>query len=85
MECSETRILSPRENLEPLMTQYVEVQKELKETGSQRRRPHLKRELADLRIELGWKLIDCGRTEEGLAIYSFLSWKEHGEVKCNGM
>ena len=85
MECSEERILSPRENLNPLVTQYVEVQRELKETRNQRRRRHLKRELADLRIELGWKLIDCGRSEEGLAMYSSLSWKEHGEIKCNGM
>jgi tetratricopeptide (TPR) repeat protein len=85
MECSETRSLSPRESLGPLMTQYIEVQKELKETGSQRRRRHLRRELDNLRTDLGWALMDCGRNEEGLAMYSFLSWKEHGEVKCNGM
>ena len=85
MEYRERKALNPQETLEPLMTQYVEVQRELKETRNPKRRRHLKRELDDLRIELGWKLIDCGRSEEGLAIYSLLSWKEHGEIKCNGM
>jgi tetratricopeptide (TPR) repeat protein len=85
MECSESRILRPREYLEPLMTQYVEVERELKKTENQRRRRHLKTELDDLRMDLGWALMDCGRNEEGLAMYNSLSWKEHGEAKCNGI
>ena len=82
---SEARILSPGETLEPLMTQYIEVEKELEETGSRRRRQHLKRELDDLRVELGWTLMDCGKPEDGLALYRLLSWTSHGEIKCNGM
>jgi len=85
MECNEANDLIPREALEPLMTGYAETQKKLKEARSHRRRQQLKRELNNLKIDLGWTLMDCGKYEEGLALYSLLSWTTHGEIKCNGM
>jgi len=85
MECNEAKNLSPRETLGPLMNEYVETQRKLHETKSQRKRKRLKKELDELKMELGWNFMDCGRYEEGLAIFSSLSWKEHGEIKCNGM
>ena len=39
----------------------------------------------DLKIELGWALLDSGRYEEGLALYNSLSWITHGETKVTGM
>jgi tetratricopeptide (TPR) repeat protein len=85
MECNETNDLSPREALEPLMNEYVEAQRKLKEAKSHRRRQQLKRELNILKIDLGWTLMDCGKPEEGLALYKLLPWTTHGETKCNGM
>jgi hypothetical protein len=85
MECEEAKDLSPSETLEPLREEYIEVERKLKKAKSQRRKRELKEELADLRIALGWALMDCGRFEEGLALYRLLSGTTHGEVKCNGM
>jgi tetratricopeptide (TPR) repeat protein len=67
------------------MSEYAETQKKLKEAKSQRRRQQLKRELNNLKIDLGWTLMDCGKYEEGLALYQLLPWTAHGEAKCNGM
>jgi tetratricopeptide (TPR) repeat protein len=85
MECNEAMDLIPREALEPLMNEYVEVQRNLKGAKSHRRRQQLKRELNNLKIDLGWTLMDCGKYEEGLALYKLLPWTTHGEIKCNGM
>jgi tetratricopeptide (TPR) repeat protein len=85
VECNEGKNISPRETLELLMNEYVETQRKLKEAKSHRRRQQLNKELDQLTMELGWDLMDCGRYEEGLVIYGSLSWREHGEAKCNGM
>ena len=85
MECNEAKDLSPRETLEHLMTGYAEARKKLKEAKGHRRRQQFKEEVDDLRADLGWALMDCGRHEEGLALYGLLSWTTHGEIKCNGM
>ena len=85
VECDEAKNLSPREELELLMSEYAETQKKLKGARSQRRKQELKRELNRLKIDLGWTLMDCGRPEEGLALYKLLPWANYGEAKCNGM
>ncbi len=83
--CSEANGLSHRESLEPLMKEYAEIEEELKVAKSHRRKQRLRTELDDLRIDLGWTLMDCGKHEEGLALYSLLPWSSRGEIKCNGM
>jgi len=85
VECDEAKNLSPRGELEPLMSEYAETQKKLKGARSQRRKQQLKKELDELKIDLGWTLMDCGRPEEGLALYKLLPWATHGDTKCNGM
>ena len=85
MEYNEANELSPRETLESLMSEYAKTRRKLEEAKSQRRRQQLKRELNNLKIDLGWTLMDCGKYEEGLALYQLLPWTAHGEAKCNGM
>ena len=65
MECNEAMDLIPREALEPLMNEYAKTQRKLKEAKSHRRRQQLKRELNNLKIDLGWTLMDCENMKKG--------------------
>ncbi len=85
MKCSEGMILNLTEILEPLIDECVEIQRRLKEEKNHLWRQRLKAELDEVKIDAGQTLIDCGRHEEALVIYSSLSWKENGEVKCEGI
>jgi tetratricopeptide (TPR) repeat protein len=58
---------------------------DLEDTKSPRKRRDLQEEIDDLKIDLGWTLFDCKEHEKGLALVSSVSWKTHGEMKCNAM
>jgi tetratricopeptide (TPR) repeat protein len=78
-------ILSKNNELEVLREKYSILQRKLERVKTGSRRQNLKEDLDDLKMELGWVLIDCGRYEEGLAFYHSIPWKTNGEEKCNGM
>jgi len=78
-------ILSKNNGLEVLREKYSILQRKLEKMKTGARRQNLKENLDDLKMELGWVLMDCGRYEEGLAFYQSIPWKTNGEEKCNGM
>ena len=70
--------------LQKLNRRYLKIQRKL---GNSRNRPaqlELKEHLDDLKEELGWRLLDLGEYEKGLAFYKSLSWETRGEAKYNG-
>lgn len=85
MGLSEARNTDSKKALDPLMKKYVDTQRKIEEAKTERRKQQLRIQLDDLRVDLGWTLMDCGKYREGLALYSLLSWTTHGEIKCNGM
>lgn len=82
---NQNEILSNNNKLEVLREKYTFLQRELEKMKTGPRRQNLKEDLDDLKMELGWVLMDCGRYEEGLAFYQSIPWKTNGEQKCNGM
>jgi len=68
-----------------LEEEYMNATKELSRSKGCLPRPRLKERIDELKLELGWIYLDCGEYEKGLALYHTLSWKTHGEIKCNGI
>jgi tetratricopeptide (TPR) repeat protein len=58
---------------------------QLRQTNDKAARKELERKINELRIDLGWELLDRGDYERGLALYVSLPSRTYGEVKCNGI
>ncbi|MGD0916786.1 MAG: tetratricopeptide repeat protein [Thermodesulfobacteriota bacterium] len=71
--------------LKTLKEQYLMARKALSRVKSGTRQRELKEYFNDLKIELGWALLDHGKYEQGFALFESLSWRGDGEMKCNGM
>lgn len=71
--------------LSALEVEYINATKELSRSKGYLPRWRLKERIDELKLELGWTYLDCGEYEKGLALYHTLSWKTHGEIKCNGI
>ena len=85
MECRETKESGPGEMVATLTEKCHRIEKKLKGASSHRARRNLKMELYDLKMELGWWLMDCKRHGDALALMSTLPWKTYGEPMCNGI
>jgi tetratricopeptide (TPR) repeat protein len=70
--------------LKELKEEYRIAKRELNRVKSNAKRRELKEYVDDLKVKLGWTLLDHGKFEQGLALYQTLSWRTHGEMKCNG-
>ena len=81
----ESITISKYVELKELKEEYINAKKKLKRVKSNARRRELKEHIDDLKIELGWTLLDHGKYEQGLALFESLSWRAHGQMKCNGM
>jgi len=85
MECGERKKSEPSEMVVALTEECHRIEKKIKETSSHRAKRNLKMELCDLKMGLGWWLMDCKRHEEALALMSTLPWRTWGEPMCNGI
>lgn len=74
-----------QEEKKELVEKFVMAHKDLKKIKSRTTRRELQEYIDDLKMDLGWTLMDCREYERGLAFYNSLSWKTHGEMKYNGM
>jgi hypothetical protein len=54
--------------LKKLQDDLLEIQQELKRAKSKSEKEKLKDLINDLKMDLGWKLFDCGEYEKGLAL-----------------
>ena len=71
--------------LKTLKEEYLNARRALSRVKSGTRRRERTEYINDLKIELGWNLLDYGKYEQGFALFESLSWRGYGEVKCNGM
>ena len=71
--------------LKQLKDDLLEAQWGLKEATTEYEKEDLKEYINYLKMELGWRLIDCGDYEGGLILYQSLPSKTHGEYKANGV
>jgi tetratricopeptide (TPR) repeat protein len=71
--------------LKTLKEEYLMAKRELSRFKSNTKRRELKEYVDDLKMRLGWALLDHGKYEQGLALFETLSWRTHGQMKCNGM
>lgn len=85
MSRGESNAVSNFTELKELKEEYRIATRELSRVKSNAKRRELKEYVDDLKMKLGWTLLDHGKFEQGLALYETLSWRTHGEMKCNGM
>ena len=85
MTKKESLIVSNYKEFRDLNKKYLKIQRKLEKTRSSIAQRELKEYLDDLKEEMGWRLLDLGEYEKGLALYISLPWKTHGEAKYNGM
>lgn len=80
-----TNLVNNYGELKALERELLIAQRDLKLVKSGARRRKLREYIDDLRIEMGWTLLDMGNYEKGLALFESLSWSNYGEAKCNGI
>ncbi len=68
-----------------LKEEYLIAIRKLSRVKSKAKRRELKEYVDDLKINLGWTLLDYGKYEQGLALFESLSWGIYGETKYNGI
>jgi len=76
---------SEQAELKTLKEEYLMATRKLSRVKSNAKRRELKEYVDDVKMRLGWALLDHGRYEQGLALFESLSWRTHGQMKCNGM
>jgi hypothetical protein len=76
---------SAEEEMKTLAQKLFMAKMDLGKTKSARKRRDLQEYIDGLKVDLGWTFLDCKEYEKGLALLSSVSWKTHGEMKCNGM
>ena len=77
--------LSLKEKIKTLVIDFFDAREEMKKIKDSIERQALREYLDDLRLQLGWTLLDCYEYEKALALFNSLPWKTHGEMKCNGL
>ena len=77
-------IISNHDELKILQKEYLQTSKKLHKTQGGRKKD-LERRLDDLKIDLAWALLDCGKHEEGLALYISVCGRQYRERKYNGI
>src|SRR4030066_752715 len=85
MAKKESLIVSNYKELQDVNKRYLRIQRKLEKTTNSITQLELKEHLDDLKEEMGWRLLELGEYEKGLALYKSLSWETHGEGKYNGM
>jgi tetratricopeptide (TPR) repeat protein len=76
---------SEQTELKTLKEEYLMATRELSRVKSNTKRRELKEYVDDLKMRLGWALLDHGKFEQGLALFESLSWRGYGETKYNGI
>lgn len=77
--------LSIQKEIKSLVTDIFDTRGEMRKVKDSIERQALKEYLDDLKLQIGWTLLDCGEYEKALALFNSLPWKTHGEMKCNGL
>jgi tetratricopeptide (TPR) repeat protein len=85
MNKEESISVSNHEMLKALKGKYLCAQKQLQQARSKWQRRRLKEHFDDHKIDLAWTLLDCGKHEEGLALYISVCGKQYRERKYNGI
>jgi len=85
MSKKESLAVSNYQELQKLNRRYLNVQSKLEKARSGITQRTLKEYLDDLKEEMGWRFLDLGEYEKGLALYKSLPWETRGEAKFNGM
>lgn len=61
------------------------LEKKLRVQKNKAKRKAIRREINELKIDLGWMLMDQREFEQGLLLYQSLPWESYGEIKYNVM
>jgi hypothetical protein len=76
---------SEQTELKTLKEEFLIAMRKLNRVKSEAKRGDLKEHVDDLKINLGWTLLDHTEYEQGLVLSESLSWRDYGETKCDGI
>jgi hypothetical protein len=68
-----------------LKEEYLIATRKLSRIKSKAKRRELEEHVDDLKINLGWTLLEYGKYEQGLVLFESLPWSDYGETKYNGI
>ncbi len=85
MSKEESTSISNQDLLKALQGKYLSAQKQLQQARSKWQKRKLKGYIEDVKIDLAWALLDCGKHEEGLALYTTVCGRQYRERKYNGI
>jgi len=71
--------------LKKLRADLSDAEQELKQAKSKFDKEKLKDIINDIKLDLGWALLECGEHEKGLAVYLSVYGKQYQERKYNGI
>lgn len=77
--------IATREKIMRLSKKLERVQHKYKQAKTADRKKTLALCIEDIKMNIGWNLLDCGDYEKGLAIYQSMSWNIYGEYKYKGI
>ena len=85
MSQNESKKIDPLKEMKKLQVEFFRACDELRQAKDRGTRKALERRINELKVDLGWRFLDCGQHEKGLALYASLPSRSYGEIKCNGM
>lgn len=71
--------------IKKLKADLSEAEQELRQANGRYEKEKLKDLINDIKLDLGWALLECGEYEKGLTVYQSVFGKQYQERKYNGI
>jgi tetratricopeptide (TPR) repeat protein len=85
MRNKDPRITAIREEIRKLSKRLEKVEQKYRQATDKDRKKSLMLHVDDIKMNIGWLLLDAGEYDQGLAMYQSMSWHTYGEEKYNGI
>ncbi len=77
--------INAREEIMKLSKKLARVEQKYRQVKDADRKKTLALHVDDIKMNIGWLLLESGGYDKGLAMYQSMSWHTYGEIKYNGI
>jgi tetratricopeptide (TPR) repeat protein len=85
MKSKDPREIATREEIMKLSKKLARVEQKYRQAKDVDRKKTLALHVDDIKMNIGWLLLESGEYDKGLAMYHSMSWNTYGEIKYNGI
>jgi tetratricopeptide (TPR) repeat protein len=85
MKSKDPEEITIRAEIMKLSKRLERVQQKYQQAKTADRKKTLALLIEDIKMNIGWHLLDCGDYEKGLAVYQSMSWNIYGKHKYSGI